>query len=182
LVLILDQLESFLRAFGERDSGRLVDVLTTLLRQGPAAGLAIAFSTDRTGFPPRIAAAVEHRLVLRQADRDDVTAFGPAPRAVAPRPSPVRGLPATVVTSAADLPAVLAAASYPFVLAVDDAELITDPGLEDSLEEFARTCRDAACALLVAACTEDLLRSRFRGWLPQARRSRSGLLLNPTSN
>src|SRR5205823_7197648 len=29
--------------------------------------------------------------------------------AVAPRPSPLRGLPATVVTSAADLPAVLAA-------------------------------------------------------------------------
>jgi S-DNA-T family DNA segregation ATPase FtsK/SpoIIIE len=360
-------------------------VFTGLLRQGPAAGLAIAFSADRTGFPHRIAAAVEHRLVLRQADSADAAAFGLGPRdlptrqpagrgvwaatgtevqvalldpdpaagaqaravreiaerlaarwdglpparlprrldplpaeitaaecerlrtgarprgplgctpavgghhlapidvdladcdgtfviagasrsgrstalaamvrslagraagevevvVVAPRPSPVRALaglpgiravlggptvggpmlggpmlggpmlggpmlggavpgsavPGSAVPGSAvpggdrrggergrelaDLPELLAGAELPVVLAIDDAELVTDPDLGDVLEDFARSCRDSGGALLAAGSTEDLLLNRFRGWLPQARRSRCGLLLNPTSH
>jgi S-DNA-T family DNA segregation ATPase FtsK/SpoIIIE len=101
--------------------------------------------------------------------------------AVAPRPSPLRAAAVRLVDPH-DLAGVLAEAAHPVVLAVDDAERLTDPVLGDALEDFARSCRDTGNALLAAAATEDLLLNRFRGWLPQARRSRCGLLLNPASH
>jgi DNA segregation ATPase FtsK/SpoIIIE, S-DNA-T family len=81
-VVLLDRLEGFLSAFAERDGGRYVDVLEGLLRRGPAVGVITVLSTDRTAFGHRVAAAVEHRLVLRQADRDDVAVFGLSPKQV----------------------------------------------------------------------------------------------------
>jgi S-DNA-T family DNA segregation ATPase FtsK/SpoIIIE len=47
---------------------------------------------------------------------------------------------------------------------------------------FVRDCRDTGSVLVTAATIDDLLLNRHRGWLAAARRSRSGLLLNPTSH
>ncbi len=80
LVLLLDRLEAFVGRYADVDGGRLVDVFEGLLRRGPAVGLLTVLTTDRTGFTHRVAAAVEHRLVLRQADNDDAATFGLNPR------------------------------------------------------------------------------------------------------
>ncbi|WP_206778941.1 hypothetical protein, partial [Frankia sp. CpI1-P] len=49
------------------------------------------------------------------------------------------------------------------------------------LERFLRTARDSGSILVAAGTTEDLIASRYRGWVAGALRSRSGLLLCPTS-
>jgi DNA segregation ATPase FtsK/SpoIIIE, S-DNA-T family len=329
LVLLLDRLEGFLSAFADHDGGRLVELLEGLLRRGPATGVITVLTTDRTAFGNRVAAAVEHRLVLRQADRDDVATFGLAPRAmptampagramwvstgvelqialldrdpvggaqaralgrlaarlladldgielampphridplpdritlaeaetlragphaigtavctpvvagdhlmpvdvdiaalghafviagpgrsgrstalativhslagrddalpvvlVTPRPSPLRalaGLPGIRGVSSGNDPAELEGllAGGPAALVVDDGERIEEYPLGEVLENFIKDCRDTGSIVVAAATTDDLLLSRFRGWLAQARRTRTGMLLNPENN
>ncbi|WP_112272033.1 FtsK/SpoIIIE domain-containing protein [Lentzea terrae] len=92
LVLLLDRLEGFMREYAERDGGTLVQLFEGLLRRGPAAGLVVVLTSDKTGFSQRIAAAVEHRLVLRQADREDVGTFGLAARDMPGRMPPGRAV------------------------------------------------------------------------------------------
>jgi S-DNA-T family DNA segregation ATPase FtsK/SpoIIIE len=82
LVLFVDQYETFLARHAETDGGRLVDVLESLLRRGPAVGILPVLATDRSGFGHRLAGAVATRLVLRQAEADQVSAFGLHPREV----------------------------------------------------------------------------------------------------
>src|SRR6185312_12456657 len=60
--------------------------------------------------------------------------------------------------------------------------LVTDLSLSDALERFARYARDTGSVLVAAATTEDALAARYRGWLATVRRSRRGLLLNPSSH
>jgi S-DNA-T family DNA segregation ATPase FtsK/SpoIIIE len=101
---------------------------------------------------------------------------------VAPRPSPLRDLPGVLgVVSPDELPDIVANAG-PLVLIVDDAELVTDPVATDALEVFARSARDRGAVLVAAATTEDLLANSYRGWLATLRRTRTGLLLNPSSH
>ncbi|WP_251077186.1 FtsK/SpoIIIE domain-containing protein, partial [Frankia nepalensis] len=76
LVLLLDRYEGFLSAFEGVDGGRLVDELSVLLREGPAAGLRVLVTTDGRGLTGRLAAVIEDRLVLRLADRADYVLAG----------------------------------------------------------------------------------------------------------
>jgi len=101
---------------------------------------------------------------------------------VAPRPSPLRDLPSLGVVSPEELPGVLTDVAGPVALVIDDAELITDPAATDALEVFARSARDRGAVLVAAATTEDLLANSYRGWLATLRRTRTGLLLNPSSH
>ncbi len=338
LVLLLDGYETFLSRYNETDAGRQVDVLDGLLRRGPAVGIVPVLSTDRSGFTNRVASAVGTRLVLRQAEVDDVAAYGLNPRqaprqmpagrllvapgalvgpdplevqvalltpdadgvaqaaavdrlasdlrhrwdgldpavlphridplptsitlselaelrlgprperptvctvgaggdhlvpidvdlaeagaaflvsgppgsgrstalagivgslagltggtlpviAVCPRPSPLRaleGVPGVlgVLTGtevAAELEELVARAGGPVAIAVDDAELLAEGPAGDVLEQLVRTARDSGGLVLAAGTTEDLQLARYRGWLAAARRSRCGLLLNPSS-
>lgn len=87
LVLLVDQYEAFLDRHAEADGGRLVEVVEGLLRRGPAVGILPVLATDRSGFGHRLAGAVPTRLVLRQAEPDQVSAFGLHPREV-PRSLP----------------------------------------------------------------------------------------------
>jgi DNA segregation ATPase FtsK/SpoIIIE, S-DNA-T family len=109
---------------------------------------------------------------------------------VAPRPTPVRDLagmpgvldvltgdPVEITAQIAD-----AAAIGPLALIVDDAELVSDHTLTETLAQFGREAQDTGSVLIAAATTEDVLTNRYRGWLAVARRSRSGLLLAPTSH
>jgi S-DNA-T family DNA segregation ATPase FtsK/SpoIIIE len=87
LVLILDRYETFVARYGETDGGRLVDLLDSLLRRGPAVGVVTVLATDRSGFTHRLAGAVATRLILAHADPDDLSAYGINPRE-APRTMP----------------------------------------------------------------------------------------------
>ncbi len=85
-------------------------------------------------------------------------------------------------TLASDLPRALDALAGPAALVVDDAEMITDAGVTRVLEGIVRNARDTGLVVLAGATTEDLVLSRYRGWLAEARRSRSGVLLTPAAS
>lgn len=87
LVLLVDQYEAFHARHAEADSGQLVERLDGLLRRGAAVGILVALTTDRSGFTHRLGSAAATRLVLRQAEPDDVAIFGADPRAM-PRVMP----------------------------------------------------------------------------------------------
>ena len=331
VVLILDKLEAFQALYLDRDSGSLLEVLERMLREGPSVGVTPVIATDRSGLTARLSSAVEHRLVLRQAERDDylvagiplrsvpahvppgrafwatdltevqlallspdpsgtaqgaavaelaaevmarfdgvpaarlprridslpeeitlteVEACRRAPKAdgpatcvlgvggdelapvdvdlvdlgpafviagparsgrstalttmvtslggrlpvvvIAPRPSPLRdlhdvlGVAAILTDSAtigADLDEVVEQlGGGRLAVVVDDAELLGDGQAGVALERLVRTARDRSIVVVAAATTDDLLQSRFRGWLAEARRSRAGLLLCPGSS
>jgi DNA segregation ATPase FtsK/SpoIIIE, S-DNA-T family len=110
---------------------------------------------------------------------------------ITPRPSPLRelaGLPGVVdvLEGGPDLGAeiddVLAEHPGPLALVVDDAELVEDRHADSVLERVVKGARDEQRVVVAAATTDDLLSSRFRGWLGAARRSRAGLLLAPASH
>lgn len=117
-----------------------------------------------------------------------LAAAGPPLVVVTPRPSPLRRLagPARVLGVVEDrddaerLDDLVAAAAGPVVLLVDDAELLVDTSLTPVLERIVRHSRDAGHVVVATGTTADLAMG-YRGWLVDARRSRSGLLLGPMS-
>ncbi len=80
LVLFIDRWEGFLATLDEVDAGRLTDLVLGLLREGPAAGLRVVVTADRAGLVGRVGSLVEHKLVLRLADRADAGLAGLAAR------------------------------------------------------------------------------------------------------
>ncbi|MCW8097329.1 FtsK/SpoIIIE domain-containing protein [Streptomyces tauricus] len=105
---------------------------------------------------------------------------------ITPRRSPLRDLasePGVLGTldsegSADDLQALTGSARGPYVILVDDAELIYDTPLDEALEEELRRGMDGGLGLIMAGAV-DTLSSQYRGSVVQARRSRNGLLLSP---
>ncbi|MGW1542432.1 FtsK/SpoIIIE domain-containing protein [Streptomyces sp. NPDC002309] len=105
---------------------------------------------------------------------------------VTPRRSPLRELaPRSGVlgcldsdSRADDLEALTGGARGPYVVLVDDAELLYDTPLDEALEDVLRRGMDGGMGL-VAAGAVDTLSSQYRGFVVQARRSRNGLLLSP---
>jgi S-DNA-T family DNA segregation ATPase FtsK/SpoIIIE len=70
------------------------------------------------------------------------------------------------------------AGGQPFVVVVDDAELLYDSPLDTALEEVVKSGRDGDHAV-IAAGSADQMGSQYRGFLVEARRSRNGMLLSP---
>ncbi len=66
------------------------------------------------------------------------------------------------------------------VVIVDDAELLGDTPAAEALARFARNARDHECAMVVGGTTTDLA-AGFRGFVPEVRKTRAGLLLCPGS-
>ncbi|MEV8568679.1 FtsK/SpoIIIE domain-containing protein [Streptomyces sp. NPDC051322] len=66
----------------------------------------------------------------------------------------------------------------PYVVIVDDAELLYDGNLDEALEAVIRKGADGGLGL-IAAGTTDTLASQYRGFVPEARKSRNGILLTP---
>ncbi|MEU7691297.1 FtsK/SpoIIIE domain-containing protein [Microbispora hainanensis] len=78
-------------------------------------------------------------------------------------------------------PLALVAGHERYVVAVDDAELISpDSPLGLALDEMLRTGRDGEHGLLIAGATGDLA-TAYRGFAAEARKGRTGLLLNVQS-
>jgi S-DNA-T family DNA segregation ATPase FtsK/SpoIIIE len=109
---------------------------------------------------------------------------------LAPRPSPRRelaGQPGVLHLSTSsnpdptDVAAALNAAAGPLAVVVDDAELLHGADVADLLQQVLRDGRDRGHVVLVAGTSEELATS-FRGFTADARKSRSGLLLSPTSH
>ena len=106
---------------------------------------------------------------------------------ITPRRSPLRDLaqePGVLGvlgadSSAEDLQALTGqAGGQPYVVVVDDAELLYDTPMDAALEETVKSGMDGDHAL-IAAGSADTMGSQYRGFLVEARRSRSGLLLSP---
>jgi S-DNA-T family DNA segregation ATPase FtsK/SpoIIIE len=87
---------------------------------------------------------------------------------------------ASAETLAGDLTDMLAAVSGPLALVVDDAELLVDTPASARLDRVARSASDNDWFVVVGGTTADLAR-RFSGWIFDARQSRSGILLQPSS-
>jgi S-DNA-T family DNA segregation ATPase FtsK/SpoIIIE len=71
MLLLLDWWEGFIAAFSEYDSGRLVDALLQILREGSAVGLRAVVTTDRMALLGQVATVFERRMIFRLADRSD---------------------------------------------------------------------------------------------------------------
>lgn len=148
-----------------------------LLAQGPAAVIA---GPPRSGRSSCLVTAA--RSLLRQ----DTPVL-----AVTPRRSPLRELAGSPgVLAVLDGNAASVAGGAPqdllalvreeerYVVLVDDAELISpDSPLGLALEEVLRTGRDGEHGLLIAGPTGDLA-TAYRGFVAEARKARTGLLLS----
>ncbi len=98
--------------------------------------------------------------------------------AVAPRPSPLRGLPGCVTDREAALDLEAALAAGPCALLVDDAELLVDSGLSYVLEKAVREARDAGNVVVAAGTTDELV-TGYRGFVVDLRKAKAGVLLSP---
>ncbi|MGV9772265.1 FtsK/SpoIIIE domain-containing protein [Streptosporangium sp. NPDC003464] len=104
---------------------------------------------------------------------------------VTPRRSPLSTLvdaPGVLAVLGADgdLPEALAGQER-YVVIVDDAELISaDTPLGTALEQVLRTGRDGEHGLIIAGTTGDLT-TAYRGFVAEARKARTGLLLSVQS-
>ncbi|MCP2361932.1 S-DNA-T family DNA segregation ATPase FtsK/SpoIIIE [Nonomuraea thailandensis] len=99
--------------------------------------------------------------------------------AVAPRRSPLRELEGALAVLNGDATNLLelVAEHDHYVVLVDDAELVNpDSPLGTALEEVIRTGRDGDHGLLIAGATGDLAVA-YRGFVAEARKSRTGVLL-----
>jgi S-DNA-T family DNA segregation ATPase FtsK/SpoIIIE len=71
-------------------------------------------------------------------------------------------------------------ATQPLAVVVDDAELVTDTPAASVLDRYMRTARDDGHLIAIAGTTDDLSVG-FRGFVVDARRARTGVLLSPRS-
>jgi S-DNA-T family DNA segregation ATPase FtsK/SpoIIIE len=92
LVLLVDSWEGLQSAVESVDHGRPVTTLLRLAREGPAAGLRVVLTGDRTTITSRIGSLITDRLVLRLADPADYGLAGIPVRRVPEHLPPGRGL------------------------------------------------------------------------------------------
>jgi S-DNA-T family DNA segregation ATPase FtsK/SpoIIIE len=105
---------------------------------------------------------------------------------VTPRTSPLRQLAGTpgvlgVLTGTPteqDVYALTDQAFGPVAVVVDDGELLVDAPCAVAFEAVLREGRDGQRALVVGGTTAEMVNG-YRGYIVEARKSKSGLLLNP---
>jgi S-DNA-T family DNA segregation ATPase FtsK/SpoIIIE len=106
---------------------------------------------------------------------------------VTPRQSPLRGLAGRpgvlgVLTGASvgenDVLALLDQALGPAVVLVDDGELLVDAPCAAAFETVLREGRDGQRSLVVGGTTSEMVNG-YRGFIVEARKTKSGLLINP---
>jgi S-DNA-T family DNA segregation ATPase FtsK/SpoIIIE len=105
---------------------------------------------------------------------------------VTPRPSPLRHLAGTpgvlgVLTgtpSEQDVYGLMDLALGPVAVLVDDGELLVDAPCAPAFEAVLREGRDGQRALVVAGTTAEMVNG-YRGYVVEARKTKSGVLLNP---
>ena len=93
-LLLVDGWDRLAATLSDPEVADCAELLTQLLRAGPAAGLAVAVSGDRSTLLPRFSGGFARRILLRQADRTDFGLAGIPARAVPHRFTPGRGVSA----------------------------------------------------------------------------------------
>jgi S-DNA-T family DNA segregation ATPase FtsK/SpoIIIE len=105
---------------------------------------------------------------------------------VTPRPSPLRGMAGTPgvlgvltgIPTEQDVYALLDQALGPVAVVVDDGELLTDTPCSVAFEAVLREGRDGQRALVIGGTTGEMV-TGYRGYIVEARKTKSGLLLSP---
>jgi S-DNA-T family DNA segregation ATPase FtsK/SpoIIIE len=92
LLLLVDGWESVIAALPDVDAAGYADAIANLLRVGPATGLSVAVTGDRSTLGPRFASGFATRILLRLPDRSDYAMAGIAARDVPVFMPPGRGL------------------------------------------------------------------------------------------
>ncbi|MFJ3309087.1 FtsK/SpoIIIE domain-containing protein [Streptomyces sp. NPDC086549] len=92
MVLLLDGWESYVSTFEGYDYGKLIEAITRLFREGPAVGLRVVMTTDRTGMSGAMTTSFGERLILRLTDPNDYGMVGINPRSVPKDMPPGRAL------------------------------------------------------------------------------------------
>ncbi|MDG4833908.1 FtsK/SpoIIIE domain-containing protein [Solwaraspora sp. WMMD1047] len=91
LMLLVDGWDSLAAVLTDHDGGRLLDQFLGLLREGPAAGLHLVMSSERSLLTGRVANLNDHRIMLRMTDRTDYSVIGVNHRRVPDVVPPGRG-------------------------------------------------------------------------------------------
>ncbi|MHC3427705.1 FtsK/SpoIIIE domain-containing protein [Streptomyces sp. DT18] len=76
MLVLVDGWDAFRTAFENYDYGRLVEAARRLFREGPALGIKVVLTTDRTGLTGDVSSIFGQRLVLRLADNGDYGLVG----------------------------------------------------------------------------------------------------------
>nr|WP_246319971.1 FtsK/SpoIIIE domain-containing protein [Nocardioides kongjuensis] len=93
LVLLVDGMAAFQAAYDASDRSRWIDVLTSIASEGRPVGVHLILTSEtRFGLPPSMAAAVQRRLVLRQATEDEYGMLSVPADVLTPTSPPGRGI------------------------------------------------------------------------------------------
>ncbi len=92
VVLLIDGWEGFTAAYDEIDSGRPIEMLQRVIREGPAAGVSVVIAGDRAALTARVPSSLPERIALPLADRADYALLGIRARQVPRELVPGRGL------------------------------------------------------------------------------------------
>ena len=92
LLVLIDDLDAVMARWGTEHQLAALDLLTLMLRDGPAAAISVVFTVQRlTGTMRALAALCPNRLLLGLRDRDDHRAAGGPPALFAAHPRPGSG-------------------------------------------------------------------------------------------
>ena len=92
LLLLLDRWEGFAETLGEVDGGALTDLVLGLLREGASVGVHVVLTGDRSLAAARLSSLTDSKVVLRMADRADVSLLGLHPRQLPAEQPPGRAV------------------------------------------------------------------------------------------
>jgi S-DNA-T family DNA segregation ATPase FtsK/SpoIIIE len=82
ILLLIDGWDALSQVVDDYDNGRLLGDVTRLLREGAAAGIHVVATSERSLLGGRLAAHNDHKLLLRQSDRNDYQLVGIMPSKV----------------------------------------------------------------------------------------------------
>ncbi|MFG2071962.1 FtsK/SpoIIIE domain-containing protein [Nonomuraea maritima] len=91
ILLFVDGWDALQGVLDDFDNGRLADVMTRLLREGAAAGLHVIATSERSLLSGRMSSHNDHKLMLRQGDRNDYQLVGLLPSKAPTNVAPGRG-------------------------------------------------------------------------------------------
>ena len=80
LLLLVDRWEGFTETLGQVDGGALTHLVLGLLREGASVGVHVVLTGDRSLAAARLSSLTDSKVVLRMADRADVSLLGLHPR------------------------------------------------------------------------------------------------------